>query len=277
MQPCCGTWSISYPMHCMSIAQGFSQRSSAVRPCLPSGCCLLQAALAPAYKGAGYSGDSNLLVSVAKKSVSLWDFRARAGSVAEYKGGHAYLKEQPFICLATSGDTGDSVGTVVVGNEGGGIKVFDASMSRVRLAAYSLAQTESVLFGSAARHWQRQGRNGQSCPVCCVPCPCCRPPPSFRDLAAPSPPSTSPAMASGCSRPWTPTCCWQTARRLLVRPCDTGIGHGETAATVSGLARCSASTNISWRLHSTVFFASGTHDGAVLVHTSQQWLTHSLS
>lgn len=88
-------------------------------PFLPSGCCLLQAAIAPAYKGAGYNGNNNLLVSVANKSVSLWDFRTRAGSVAEYKGRHAYSKEQPFTCLATSGNTGDNVGTVVVGNEGG--------------------------------------------------------------------------------------------------------------------------------------------------------------
>jgi hypothetical protein len=80
---------------------------------------------------------------VANKSVSLWDFRTRAGAVAEYKGGHAYSKEQPFTCLATSGNTGDSVGTVVVGNEGGSIKVFDAgkSMSRVSLAGWLHACT----------------------------------------------------------------------------------------------------------------------------------------
>lgn len=35
------------------------------------------------------------------------------------------------------------------------------------------------------------------------------------------------------------------------------------------------STSTSWRLHITVLFTSGTDDRAVLVHTSQWWLTCS--
>ena len=84
----------------------------------------LQTALAQAYKGAGHEGAGNLLLGIANKNVSLWDFRTAQGAVAEYQDGHAYTSGKGFTAVATGGSTGSSVGTAVVADAKGGIKVF---------------------------------------------------------------------------------------------------------------------------------------------------------
>lgn len=108
------------------INQPVSKTEQAIARSSVGVCCLLtlQTALAQAYKGAGHEGAGNLLLGIANKNVSLWDFRTAQGAVAEYQDGHAYTSGKGFTAIATGGSTGSSVGTAVVADAKGGIKVF---------------------------------------------------------------------------------------------------------------------------------------------------------
>jgi len=65
-------------------------------------------------------------------TVSLWDYRTKQGEAARTDNFHDYSKSPGFVCIATGGNTGNPVGTVVVGCSDGAIKVYEnGNLTRV--------------------------------------------------------------------------------------------------------------------------------------------------
>lgn len=93
----------------------------------------VQEALAYAYKGSGCEGNGgDLLVGMTSSTVALWDYMTKQGEAARTDNFRAYSKSPGFACIATGGDTGKPVGTVVAGCSDGAIKVFEnGNLARV--------------------------------------------------------------------------------------------------------------------------------------------------